>query len=111
MVSNQVNGKTAVNTIPDSIPLDQSVGTRPELLVAIAEAKSAVGLAYVRAQAWAAWAADDAPSYDEVHPRVLHAVRELGLPLSEAQVSSEMRSVAGVYASSAFRGAGPTVGI
>ena len=109
MVSNQVNGKTAVNTIPDSIPLDQSVGTRPELLVAMAAAKTAVGMAYVRASAWSAWAEDHDVSYDKVYPKVLRAVRELGLTVSEELVSGEVRGVAGVYASSAFGGAGPTV--
>ena len=90
-----------MNNLPDSIsPGVEPIGTRPELRAAFAEAKTAAGLGYVRAKAWAAWAEDDAASYDDVYPKVLHAVREIAITVSDTRVLAEVRAVAEVYSSS-----------
>jgi hypothetical protein len=68
-----------------------------ELRAAVAEARAVAGLAVVRAMAWTAWAEDDGASYDAVYASVLRAVRETGLPLNEAQMANEVRTVAALY--------------
>ncbi len=72
----------------------------PEARAAFAEARRVASLALVRAMAWSACAEDQGASYGVVHENVLRGVRELGLMVSEAQVSSEVLGVADVYASS-----------
>ena len=80
------------------------VVSSPELRAAFAEARTVAGLAVVRTMAWRAWAEHDGASYDVVYWMVLRVVRELGLPLNEAQISREVLGVADAYPSA---GMGP----
>ncbi len=71
-----------------------------ELRAALAEARTVAGFAVVRAMSWCAWTENNNADYDVVHENVLRAVRELGLPLSEAQASREVLGVADVHEAS-----------